>query len=1116
MKKSTYNIIISLLLVVVILFNFVIYSGVGDAITTHHVSPTDSVNNPIPNESDYPTIPVALLSFVENPAIKGASATKTQVPVDQIKGFNVSFSADENVGLKSYTIPNGIEVVFDTNVDQYMISDAISVDDQIAIEQIYYQPEANQQLNLNGIYADYYSVEIDYTESGKVAGLYYIDSYYIFEYDSNDRLIEIYRNAELWKSFVYNAQGKIISETTNMTDGDSFVHNYSYNQTGKLFSIDGQNIPSATKNGQNIVVGGYNFALSNDNSVSEISGEISGTFSYNYEFNGQKYLTSKTVNGITTKYAYLGDKVVSIEKDSDSVYYILDNDLNYVGVKYNEVKYYFSVDPFGNVMGLVDCDGNVVVEYLYDIWGTIIKVDGTLAESLGALNEITNLNGIYDFAMNAYFTGTDLYLPSYGTVISSSAENNISDAISTHEWIQDAYFARSAVTDFAKIHDKVVDVAIDNLQEAGLDVVSNLYATDASGNTKRLVDIYTIDYGITPFSTMNLFNGNQIYEVIYHSPDSMAFEKLAGDKLLDIAQEMFVSYFGGYNLTPEGEPLHTDADGNPISGYDTIIGTMKFNGQFIYLGYLIDYKCTGNGIVEYQVKINKQSNYDQSVNIYDYDNEKYICYVNNTFDLNFLDGVTIIPGISKETFDTIDKYLGDYLQAVSGDICDQMLIYDDPSYYDTANMNLQTDYWSQINLSDPTTYIELQTDGSVEIKTMPAWETDGFRTKLAIGAGVILVTAVVATVAIMIPGANCVVVSICVGMAKGAAFGALRGFAFGAISGAAGEFLGQVTSGDDIDWTKIGNAALNSGANSFMTGAMTGALFGGLKGALNPKYCFEAGTLIATEAGRIAIESIEEGDKVWSYDYKTGEKSLKSVTAKTVRETDKVIDIVVDGETIVTTPEHPFYVVNHDEYDGYVSAKYLSVGDCILTASGEALTIDAITSKTLNEPITVHNLSVEDNHCYYVGENELLVHNVSCNEVIYNRKLINSEYAGKTYKFPEGSANAQKYPNGVTFKDTGYPDFSEYAVDSVKFPPVNSDTLSANTCLVGNYVKDAAKANAMAGYLKTPQGYTWHHVEDMQTMILVPQDVHTAVRGGVAHSGGASLIRSLIKIIRGN
>lgn len=45
---------------------------------------------------------------------------------------------------------------------------------------------------------------------------------------------------------------------------------------------------------------------------------------------------------------------------------------------------------------------------------------------------------------------------------------------------------------------------------------------------------------------------------------------------------------------------------------------------------------------------------------------------------------------------------------------------------------------------------------------------------------------------------------------------------------------------------------------------------------------------------------------------------------------------------------------------------------------------------------------------------------------------------------------------------------------------------------------------------KTPAGYVWHHVEDMQTMILIPQDLHSVAMGGMAHTGGASLIKALL------
>lgn len=957
MKTSVHNVVISILLIAVMLINFVACSGISSIIKP--IVPSDKDDKPeVWNEEDYPNLPIASIEFYRNTP-KEDLTNQSKILVSDITGYNVQFSVDKYIGLKSYSIGD-IEVSFETYVDQYTIYDTISVDDEISLEKVYYQPESNESLELNEIYADYYSVEIDYTDTGKVQGLYYLSDYYLFEYETNDKLAYIYRNGEVWKHFVYDDNGKISSETISYQETDDLVKHYTYSENGSLVSVNGEKTLVPVRNENDIVVGENTFVISNDNTISGVRGRDSGTFEYNYAFNGKKYITSKVVNGVTTEYSYLGDKIVGLNANGDSVYYILDDNLNYVGLKYNGVKYYFAVDPFGNVMSLIDCDGNVVVEYVYDIWGTIINIKGALANTLGCLNEIVNLNGIYDFDLNTYFMAADLYLPFCGTVVAPESEENFTPAVSTHEWNRDAYFTRSSVSDFAKIHDKVVDVAANNLKDAGMDVTSNLYSTDKAGNLKRLVDIYTLDYSITPFSAMNLINGNQIYEVIYHSPDSMMFEALAEEKLKTIAEELSVSYFGDYDAT---------------------VGTMKFNGQFVYLNYLIDYKCIGNGIVEYQVKINKKSNYDQSVNIYDYDSGTYICYVNNTFDLNFLDGVTIIPGISKETFDVIDGYLGDYLQAVSGDICDQLLIYDDPSYYDTASMNLRPDYWSQLNLNDPTTYLEIQTDGSMKVSTMPAYETDGFKTKLLIGAGVILVTAVVATIAVMIPGANCIVVSICVGAAKGAISGALSGFAFGAISGAAGEFIGQVASGQDIDWAKIGNASLNAAADGFATGAITGAIMGGISGGLNPKYCFEAGTQIATANGAVAIENIAVGDMVWSYDYLTGEKSLKPVTATSVRETDKVINIDIGGEQITTTPEHPFYVVNNDKYHGYVAAKYLSAGDCIQTSDGGYLEITSIQEQTLDESISVYNFTVDDNHSYYVGENELLVHNVSCNEV---------------------------------------------------------------------------------------------------------------------------------------
>ena len=109
-------------------------------------------------------------------------------------------------------------------------------------------------------------------------------------------------------------------------------------------------------------------------------------------------------------------------------------------------------------------------------------------------------------------------------------------------------------------------------------------------------------------------------------------------------------------------------------------------------------------------------------------------------------------------------------------------------------------------------------------------------------------------------------------------------------------------------------------------------------------------------------------------------------------------------------------------------------------------------------------------------------------------RIINKKYAGKTFEL--SGDLGKKYPKGVNFSNEGFPEFEPYSIKKVT---INN--------LEGDAYYDFIKANEAAGYSSTPTGYTWHHVEDGKTMLLVPSDLHGAVR----HTGGASLIRKGIR-----
>ena len=153
--------------------------------------------------------------------------------------------------------------------------------------------------------------------------------------------------------------------------------------------------------------------------------------------------------------------------------------------------------------------------------------------------------------------------------------------------------------------------------------------------------------------------------------------------------------------------------------------------------------------------------------------------------------------------------------------------------------------------------------------------------------------------------------------------------------------------------------------------AMTGTSMWGSAKDFGTSYCFVAGTLVTTEDGQEPIEEIEVGDKVLSEDETTGEVAVKTVTETYVNETDELIHIGVNGETISATPTHPFYV----DKLGWTLARSLRAGDVLVLSNGELVTVEWVQHEILESPIKVYNFEVEEFHTYFVGENGIFVHN---------------------------------------------------------------------------------------------------------------------------------------------
>ena len=206
----------------------------------------------------------------------------------------------------------------------------------------------------------------------------------------------------------------------------------------------------------------------------------------------------------------------------------------------------------------------------------------------------------------------------------------------------------------------------------------------------------------------------------------------------------------------------------------------------------------------------------------------------------------------------------------------------------------------------------------------------------------------------------------------------------------------KILFGDN--WFSDFNAALHESSiyNVAQTTIASVAVFtGGMNSGFNKAAnsagvkpsCFVAGTLVMAVAGMVAIETIKSGDKVISTDPETMETSPKTVLETYIREVTTLVHLTVNGEEIVTTVDHPFYVKNQ----GFIKAGELIVGDELLDVTGNILLVENFDVGLTDKPVKVYNFQVEDFHTYYVGENNILVHN-----------------AGKEYKIPKSGTGKEK------------------------------------------------------------------------------------------------------------
>jgi RHS repeat-associated protein len=140
-----------------------------------------------------------------------------------------------------------------------------------------------------------------------------------------------------------------------------------------------------------------------------------------YKYNDSDIRTQKTVDGVTTTYHLVGDKVTYEDNGTDKIYYTYDSDDSLVSMNLNGVEYYYIRNNQGDIIGLHDSTGAEVVSYSYDSWGKLISTTGTLASTVGVKNPYRYRGYRYDTETSLYYLQSRYYNADWGRFVNVDA-----------------------------------------------------------------------------------------------------------------------------------------------------------------------------------------------------------------------------------------------------------------------------------------------------------------------------------------------------------------------------------------------------------------------------------------------------------------------------------------------------------------------------------------------------------------------------------------------------------------------------------------------------------------------------------------------------------------------
>ena len=277
-----------------------------------------------------------------------------------------------------------------------------------------------------------------YDDNGNIASATLNGKWTGYTYDELGQLIQVNDhsdtrsggNGTTWK-YTYDLGGNILKkerfvyndtttplETVTYTYGDA-------NWRDKLTAVNGSTIRYDAI-GNPLSDGTWTYTWQNGRQLQKM--QKSGVTA-EFVYNADGLRVQKTVNGVVTDYVLHGKNVVHMTSGTDELHFFYDAQNRPAVVVYNGTAYAYVKSLQGDIVAILDENGNTVVSYGYDAWGAPLWCTGELAETLGKVQPFRYRGYVYDEETGLYYLRSRYYTPTWCRFISIDAFVDTTDDV---------------------------------------------------------------------------------------------------------------------------------------------------------------------------------------------------------------------------------------------------------------------------------------------------------------------------------------------------------------------------------------------------------------------------------------------------------------------------------------------------------------------------------------------------------------------------------------------------------------------------------------------------------------------------------------------------------------